>query len=66
MKKAQKMAQADLVAKHAVRKATSLLEDFEGAVLICFADTPFITPKTIKKILKSLKKFEGKINFIII
>ena len=38
----------------AVRKATSLLDNFEGAVLICFADTPFITPKTLKKIVNSL------------
>ena len=40
----------------AVKKATSLLNDFEGAVLICFADTPFITSTTLKKILKSLIK----------
>ena len=39
----------------AVRKATSLLDDFEGAVLICFADTPFITSKTLKQIINSLK-----------
>ena len=39
----------------AVKKATSLLNYFEGAVIICFADTPFITSKTLKKILKSLK-----------
>ena len=39
----------------AVKKATSLLNDFEGAVLICFADTPFITSKSLKKIEKSLK-----------
>ena len=39
----------------AVKKATSLLNDFEGAVLICFADTPFITSKSLKKIEKSFK-----------
>ena len=39
----------------AVKKATSLLNDFEGAVLICFADTPFITSKSLKKIKKSFK-----------
>ncbi len=39
----------------AVRKATSLLDNFEGALLICFADTPFITTKTLKKIIKSFK-----------
>ena len=37
----------------AVKKAMSLLIDFEGAILICFADTPFITSKTLKKITKS-------------
>ena len=39
----------------AVKKATSLLNDFEGAVLICFADTPFINSKSLKKIEKSIK-----------
>ena len=37
----------------AVRKAIPLLKNFEGIVLICFADTPFITSKTLKKIVKS-------------
>ena len=37
----------------AVRKAIPLLKNFEGVVLICFADTPFITSKTLKKIIKS-------------
>ena len=39
----------------AVKTATSLLNDFEGIVLICFADTPFITSKSLKKIEKSFK-----------
>ena len=39
----------------AVREATSLLENFEGALVICFADTPFVTAKTLKKIIKSFK-----------
>ena len=39
----------------AVRKATSLLKNFEGGVLVCFADTPFITSKTLKKIVKTFK-----------
>ena len=39
---------------NAVNLALPLLKNFEGAVLICFADTPFITPKTLKKIAKSL------------
>ncbi len=37
----------------AVRKAIPLLKNFKGVVLICFADTPFITSKTLKKIMKS-------------
>ena len=37
----------------AVKKAIPLLKNFEGIVLICFADTPFITSKTLKKIVKS-------------
>ena len=36
----------------AVRKAIPFLKNFEGVVLICFADTPFITSKTLKKIVK--------------
>ena len=32
-----------------------MLKNFEGIVLICFADTPFITSKTLKKIVKSFK-----------
>ena len=39
----------------AVKKATSLLDGFEGGVLICFADTPFITSKSLKKIKKSFQ-----------
>ncbi len=39
----------------AVRKAIPLLKNFEGVVLICFADTPFITSKTLKKIVKYFK-----------
>ena len=39
---------------NAVRKAIPMLKNFEGIILICFADTPFITSTTLKKILKSL------------
>ena len=39
---------------NAVRKAIPVLKNFEGIILICFADTPFITSTTLKKILKSL------------
>ena len=38
----------------AVKLAIPLLKNFKGAILVCFADTPFITPKTLKKIVKSL------------
>ena len=37
----------------AVKKAIPLLNNFEGIVLVCFADTPFISSKTLKKILKA-------------
>ncbi len=37
----------------AVKKGIALLKNFEGVVLICFADTPFISSKTLKKIVKS-------------
>ncbi len=39
----------------AVKKASALLDSFKGVVLICFADTPFIKPNTIKKIIKTFK-----------
>ena len=39
----------------AVKKATKLIENFEGAILICFADTPFVNFKTLKNIVKSFK-----------
>ena len=39
----------------AVKTATSLLNDFEGIVLICFADTPFITSRSLKRISKAFK-----------
>ena len=42
----------------AVKKAIPLLKNFEGIVLICFADTPFITSKTLKKIVKSFNNNE--------
>ena len=37
----------------AVKKVIPLLKNFEGIVIICFADTPFITSKTLKKISKA-------------
>ena len=36
----------------AVKKASVLLKNFTGIVLVCFADTPFLTPETIKKIVE--------------
>ena len=37
----------------AVKMVIPLLKNFQGVVLICFADTPFITSKTLKKIVTS-------------
>ncbi len=39
----------------AVRNATTLLNNFNGVVVICFADTPFITSNSLKKVIKSFK-----------
>ncbi len=39
----------------ALKKAIPLLNNFEGVIIICFADTPFITPKTLKKIYNTFK-----------
>jgi len=37
----------------AVKKASVLLKKFTGVILVCFGDTPFLTSKTIKNIIKS-------------
>ena len=37
----------------AVKKATQQLREFRGIILVCFADTPFITPKSLLKIIKA-------------
>ena len=37
----------------AVKKATQQLKEFSGIILVCFADTPFITPKSLLKIIKA-------------
>ena len=37
----------------AVKKASFRLKNFTGIILVCFADTPFLTPETIEKIVKS-------------
>ncbi len=62
----------------AVKKASNLLKEFTGVILVCYGDTPFLTSKTIKKVVKAFdnetklvitgfKKFEinnyGKIIF---
>ena len=62
----------------AVKKAAFLLKKFKGIILVCFGDTPFLTPESLQKIIKSFdnetklvitgfKKFEknnyGKIIF---
>ena len=39
----------------AVKKASVSLKKFTGIILVCFADTPFITSNTLKKIVKSFK-----------
>ena len=39
----------------AVIKAKKLLKDFNGIVIVCFADTPFICPSTLKKIIKTFE-----------
>ena len=39
----------------AVKKAKKLLKDFNGIVIVCFADTPFISPDTLKKIIKTFE-----------
>ena len=37
----------------AVKKATQQLKEFSGIILVCFADTPFITSKSLLKIIKA-------------
>ena len=39
----------------AVIKAKELLKNFNGIVVVCFADTPFISPNTLKKIIKTFE-----------
>ena len=38
---------------NAVIETKNELKNFKGVIVICFADTPFITSKTLKKIVKS-------------
>ena len=39
----------------AVKCARSSLQNFKGIVLVCYADTPFISKLTLKKLIKSIK-----------
>ncbi len=39
----------------AVKCAISVLKNFKGIVLICYADTPFISKSTLQKLIKSIK-----------
>ena len=39
----------------AVIKKKKILKDFNGIIIICFADTPFIAPETLKKLTKAVK-----------
>ena len=40
----------------AVKKAITLLKNFKGIVIVCFADTPFISANTFKKIISAFMK----------
>ena len=41
---------------NAVIETKNELKNFKGVIIICFADTPFITKKTIKNLIQSVKK----------
>ena len=40
----------------AIKKAAKLLTNYNGIILISFADTPFVSTKTLKKLITSIKK----------
>jgi bifunctional UDP-N-acetylglucosamine pyrophosphorylase/glucosamine-1-phosphate N-acetyltransferase len=40
----------------AVKKASILLKNFTGVILVCFGDTPFLTSETLKKMVKLFNK----------
>ena len=40
---------------NAVIETKNELKNFKGVIVICFADTPFVTKKTIKKLIRSIK-----------
>ena len=46
----------------AVKKASNLLKKFTGVILVCFGDTPFLTPETFKRVIKA---FDNKTKIVI-
>lgn len=44
---------------HAVLQARSVLEGYEGAVLVLYADTPFVEAKTLRRMLERLDGSDG-------
>ena len=46
----------------AVKKASNLLKKFTGVILVCFGDTPFLTSKTFKRMIKA---FDNKTKLVI-
>ncbi len=46
----------------AVKKASNLLKKFTGVILVCFADTPFLTSKTFERVIKA---FDNKTKLVI-
>ena len=46
----------------AVKKASNLLKKFTGVILVCFGDTPFLTPETFKRVIKA---FDNKTKLVI-
>ena len=46
---------------HAVRQAESILKDFDGDILILYADTPFVSVDTMRRMLARLAEVEGAV-----
>ena len=45
----------------AVKKASNLLKNFIGVILVCFGDTPFLTSKTLKRMINSFNNENTKL-----
>ena len=45
----------------AVIKAKKYFKGFDGVVLVCYGDTPFLTKETLKKLINSIKKKNNNI-----